>query len=96
MARELVLVDPAVQQECVALVGGCQPIVLVDRQRRPAAGAVEGRGDVAVEDAAAVVSVAAAGEVQVLGEERRTELFDRGLVVAGAEDRIGGAGGPRG
>ena len=48
--RQVVLVDPAVQQEGVALVRACQP-GSVDRQRRPAARAVERSGDVPIEDA---------------------------------------------
>lgn len=60
------------------------------QQRRPAARAVEGRDDIPVEDAAAVVSVTAAGEAQVLGEKRRPEIFDCGRVL-GAEEVVCGA-----
>ena len=82
--------DPAIHQEGVALVRGCQPGSF-DRQRHPATSAVERGGDVPVEDAAAVVSAFATVEVQELSEKRRPEIFDRGRVV-GAEEVVRGAG----
>jgi len=53
----------------------------LQRQRCPPQVFCRASGDVLVEDAARVGGVAAAGEVQVLGEERGPEVGDGGAVV---------------